>query len=263
MNLDACYARLNLDPGASLDEVKTAFRKRAFDLHPDLHPEDPKASLRFQELNEAYVTLLHHLRHGTASQAAARGKARSRKASREYSRQQSARSGRAERTATQRQGPAGDDAAGSEAESGFRQEEILKNILNDPFARQVFEDIFRAVKRRKPEQSKPRGEHEPKWLRLPWSRQGPGLDASRFTWSGLKLWLRSQLDHEHTVRLDPARMLPGTSLSFQIARIGGKPQTISTTIPPDYQPGRPLRLKGLGRKLGPFAGDLYLRLLPK
>jgi molecular chaperone DnaJ len=58
-------------------------------------------------------------------------------------------------------------------------------------------------------------------------------------------------------------MLPGTSLSFQISRFAGKPQTISTTIPSDYQPGRPLRLKGLGRKLGPFAGDLYLRLLPK
>ena len=264
MNLDKCYARLDLDPGASLDEVKSAFRKRAFDLHPDLHPEDPKASLKFQELNEAYVTLLHHLQKGFAASETSQGKTRTRKASQEYSKQQKTRARSRENTASrQRQGQSRQEDASAEAEHGFRQEEILKNILSDPFARQVFEDIFRAVKRRKPELSKPSFTSEAKRLRLQWGTKRLELDASRFTWSGIKMWLKSQLDHEHTVYVHPGRMLPGTSLSFQITRLGGKPQTIRTTIPPDYQPGRPLRLKGLGRKLGPFAGDLYLRLLPK
>ncbi|MFP4315165.1 MAG: molecular chaperone DnaJ, partial [Desulfovibrionales bacterium] len=35
------------------------------------------------------------------------------------------------------------------------------------------------------------------------------------------------------------------------------------TIPTDYVPGRPIRLQGLGKRIGPWRGDLYIRLLPK
>ncbi|MFW5838021.1 MAG: DnaJ domain-containing protein, partial [Desulfovibrionaceae bacterium] len=35
------YRIVRLNQGADLDEVKTSFRKLAFELHPDLHPDDP------------------------------------------------------------------------------------------------------------------------------------------------------------------------------------------------------------------------------
>ncbi len=41
----------------------------------------------------------------------------------------------------------------------------------------------------------------------------------------------------------------------------GKPVTVEVTLPLDYKAGRPVRLKGLGRKFGPWVGDLYVRLL--
>jgi molecular chaperone DnaJ len=47
------------------------------------------------------------------------------------------------------------------------------------------------------------------------------------------------------------------------ARFSGLPRTVEITLPPDFVVGRPIRLKGLGRKLGPFTGDLYLRILAK
>ena len=57
MTLRECYRILQVGNGASLDEVKKAYRKLAFELHPDLNPGRPDAARRFQRLNEAYVLL--------------------------------------------------------------------------------------------------------------------------------------------------------------------------------------------------------------
>ena len=38
-------------------DIKNAFKKRAKQFHPDLHPDDPKAKAKFQALNEAYDVL--------------------------------------------------------------------------------------------------------------------------------------------------------------------------------------------------------------
>jgi len=37
--------------------MKSAFRKKAMECHPDRHPDDPEAEARFKELNEAYGIL--------------------------------------------------------------------------------------------------------------------------------------------------------------------------------------------------------------
>ena len=57
MTLKECYEILRLDQSASLDEIKHAYRRRAFELHPDLNPGVADAGQRFQQLNEAYVIL--------------------------------------------------------------------------------------------------------------------------------------------------------------------------------------------------------------
>jgi tetratricopeptide (TPR) repeat protein len=57
-NLDKCYQLLGICRGASLDELKAAYRSLARKLHPDLNPGDTDAHQRFIALNHAYKILL-------------------------------------------------------------------------------------------------------------------------------------------------------------------------------------------------------------
>jgi tetratricopeptide (TPR) repeat protein len=60
-NLDKCYQLLEIRRGASLDELKAAYRSLARKLHPDLNPDDADAHQRFISLNQAYQILLDRL----------------------------------------------------------------------------------------------------------------------------------------------------------------------------------------------------------
>ena len=51
------YIVLGVNRGASLLEVKKAYRRLARRLHPDVNPGDERAALRFREIAEAYSTL--------------------------------------------------------------------------------------------------------------------------------------------------------------------------------------------------------------
>ncbi|MCS7031422.1 MAG: DnaJ domain-containing protein [Gloeomargarita sp. SKYG116] len=55
------YRCLGLAVGASLAEVKTAYRRLARQCHPDLHPNDPRSHAQFIALQQAYRYLLDHL----------------------------------------------------------------------------------------------------------------------------------------------------------------------------------------------------------
>ena len=48
------YKILGVDKNIPQKDVRAAYRKRAKQFHPDLHPNDPKAKAKFQALNEAY-----------------------------------------------------------------------------------------------------------------------------------------------------------------------------------------------------------------
>lgn len=50
------YTILGLSPGASLSEIKAAFRRRALELHPDRN-KDSDTTASFQRLNHAYTVL--------------------------------------------------------------------------------------------------------------------------------------------------------------------------------------------------------------
>ena len=51
------YDVLGVSREADAKQLKSAFRKKAMDCHPDRHPDDPDAEARFKELNEAYGIL--------------------------------------------------------------------------------------------------------------------------------------------------------------------------------------------------------------
>jgi curved DNA-binding protein len=51
------YSILGLDKNASQEDIKKAYRKLARKHHPDVNPNDPSASKKFQQINEANEVL--------------------------------------------------------------------------------------------------------------------------------------------------------------------------------------------------------------
>ena len=51
------YETLGVQPGASDEEIKKAYRNLAKKYHPDLHPNDEAASAKMNEINAAYDIL--------------------------------------------------------------------------------------------------------------------------------------------------------------------------------------------------------------
>jgi DnaJ-class molecular chaperone len=51
------YETLDVTEKASPEEIKKTYRKLAFKYHPDRTSNDPEATQRMKEINEAYATL--------------------------------------------------------------------------------------------------------------------------------------------------------------------------------------------------------------
>lgn len=57
MSQDGYYERLGLTKDADQTEIKTAYRKLAFQYHPDRNPDDNDAAEKMKSINEAYAVL--------------------------------------------------------------------------------------------------------------------------------------------------------------------------------------------------------------
>ena len=261
MTLTECYAVLGLKSGVDMDEIKRAYRKLAFSLHPDLNPSVPDAAKRFQRLNEAYVQLSHsqeaaaRAAEGGASTARAREEAR-----RAYGKARQEQSGTS---------PGGNSG-------GTRpKEDVLKDILNDPFARRVFEDIYSHITGKETQTGSGTDARSARANAAGKGRKYSPSTASRNETSAaassvgttmlgkVKGWLRKQIDDEQIVRLPRESLVPGARVRLEIQHgFSGESHVVEITLPPEFTPGKPMRLKGLGRRLGSLHGDLYVRIEP-
>ncbi len=68
------YKVLGVSPGATQDEIKKAYRQMAKKYHPDLHPDDPDANKKMNDVNSAYDMLMNpdKYRQARAQQSAYR-----------------------------------------------------------------------------------------------------------------------------------------------------------------------------------------------
>lgn len=257
MDAARAYTLLGLARGASLDAVKSAYRKRAFALHPDLNPDNPRAAKEFQALNEAYVFLKRQLEGGPKAESESPGATGG------------AAPGAGERQTRAKARPSGPGTYTRKAKTAPGTPppgDVLGDILKDPFARQVFEDIYSQIKRTgsaKPGAVTVKKPPKKRKLKLEWGDSSLNVDLTQGVWQGIKNLAKRQMDDEQTMHLPAAKLRPGAKLKLTVSHgLSGESKAVEVVLPSDYVVGRPVRLKGLGRKIGPFVGDLYLRLLP-
>ncbi|MDE6734514.1 MAG: DnaJ domain-containing protein, partial [Desulfovibrio sp.] len=282
LSLKECYEVLRLEKGADLQAVKRAYRRRAFELHPDLNPGNPEAGRQFQLLNEAYVALTALLKPEEDARRAAEAQKKASGAP-EGDAARSARQGGAEAGAEEPKGGAEHTAhnrEGERAQKAYAEQDVLRDLLNDPFARRVFEDIYSELNRqqtgpgpspnegpRQAQARQPRREPPPRKEAPP--RQNTKLHQGNIAWGTpnwnrdlnkgvtgvVKDWLRRQIDEEQSLRLPAAHLAPGRRIRLQIRRgLSDELHTVEVTLPQDFTPGKPVRLKGLGKRVGPWQG---------
>lgn len=159
--------------------------------------------------------------------------------------------------------------------------------MNDDFARNVFEDIFRTIQNK---QAKPsttqdslqnkkqsiitklfqtigqithlfqKGQHpntsSPNNVKVTYGKK----DAP----NTVKSWFKSQIDEEQTIELPATALRPGSRIRLNIRQgFSEKLKILDVTLPSDFTLNKQLYFKGMGKKLGRWQGDLYLRFVPK
>lgn len=259
MTLQECYQILNLPSGANLDDVKSAFRKLAFKYHPDLN-NSPEASSKFREINEAYVIakgLLDEVKDfQSKSKTTDRGPTTSKaEGAKAYAKQQGKPKAKPKKPHS--------STRSKQQKFYYKEEEVLKTILNDPFAKKVFEDIYSQIRKEQPGYKGPL-ELKRKKVQLHWGERTLNLDFSKGVGGSIKSWFKGQMDHEQTVYFPAMNLLPGRKIRITVEqKFTEGPKTIEVTLPHDFVVGRPIRLRGLGRKLGPLTGDLLLKVMAK
>lgn len=263
MTLQECLRTLNLPAGASLDDVKSAFRKLAFKYHPDLN-NSPDAGVKFREINEAYVIAKGLLEANGGAKAQEKTASEEPKASRAegakaYAKQQ----GRTRQKPKSKPAKEHRSTRSKHQKFYYKEEEVLKTILRDPFAKKVFEDIYSQIRKEQPGYKGPL-ELKKRKLQLHWGERTLNLDFSKGLVGSIKSWLTHQMDHEQVVHFPGTHLMPGRKIRITVEQsFSDGPKTIEVTLPPDFVVGRPIRLKGLGRKLGPVTGDLLLKVYAK
>ncbi|MDD5590853.1 MAG: DnaJ domain-containing protein [Dehalococcoidales bacterium] len=245
MNQKDYYNILGVDKSASQKSIKEAYRKLAFQYHPDKNKDDPAATNKMKEINEAYAVL---------SDVSKR---------REYDLLRS------------QYGPSAYDR--------FRQSHTTEDIFRGSDINQIFEEFARIFGFRSSGDVFRESYGNEYWGFDP--RTGAGSNKNHassyhgqmsessspgFMGKLVKFFLKKVVGVElpergenfyDTITLSPERVRGGTEVEYSYQR-RGKTRNLMVKIPPGIRDGQRIRLKGMGSpgEAGGAPGDLYLQV---
>lgn len=247
-----CCTILRISPNATLDDIKHAYHTQAFKFHPDLHPDNPSAAKRFQLIHKAYTILMAFMK---IRSAAAQKKStviqnknskpsqKTRKNSEQMSRQKQQASDTPIRQPEQGQASHQEQKASdipiSQPEQTQESEQI--RMPDQTFGKiPAKEEVLVEEKRVAIEERRVDVFEKEEILLQP-------SDES-FTYYVARDMLSKLCAGFHIYVQVPA----GYSNAFAI---------VDVTIPENYVLGHAIQLKGMGKTIGCWQGDLYLTLL--
>lgn len=220
MELQDYYATLGIPKTATDKEVRSAYRARARQYHPDLNPNDPAAEDSFKRVAEAYDVLSDPAKRRSYDELGARWP--------EYEQWRKAAE------AARQPSEVSDFRRGDRAYSdpgGYRthSSEDLEDLFGGdrPFS-DFFESAF----------------------------GGSGSRTGRRTQAGP----RPGSDYEYSIDVTLAEAYRGATKTIRLARQGGPDRSLEVTIPAGVTDGSRIRLSGQGGAgtQGGRAGDIYL-----
>lgn len=246
------YHTLGLEKGASPDDVRAAYRRLAFQYHPDRNKDDPSATRKMKEINEAYAVLSDRAKR------------------REYD------------TLTERYGMAGYER--------YRQSHSEGDIYRGSDIDEVFEEFARQFGFRNSGEIF-RQAYGPAYQTFEFRRgfgrgyviyrtsgtaPAPGNGGTAAMPSGglLEKMLRFVVkqatgvdlpqrgkDWNDTITISAEDARQGTVLKYPYTK-WGKPKDLEVTVPAGISDGQRIRLRGMGGAGtgGAEPGDLYLRV---
>ena len=259
MNQKDYYNILGADRDASQQAIKEAYRKLAFQYHPDRNRGDPAATEKMKDINEAYAVLSNLSKK------------------REYDVLRS--------------------QYGSSAYDRFRQRHTANDIFRGSDINQIFEEFartfgfrsfgdiykesygseYRGYDFRRP------GMFGRGYIFHPWGRERFGKQSThdsqllmpRLPFSGIlgkliKYFLKKLTgvelpekgkDWHDTIKLSSEKALNSAEVEYQYKKLG-RPKDLKVKIPPKLRDGQRIRLRGMGSpgKAGGEPGDLYLQV---
>jgi curved DNA-binding protein len=272
------YKTLGVEPGASPDEIKKAYRHLALQFHPDRNPGDQAAEEHFKEISEAYGVLIDASKRSLYDSSFRRAQ-----------------------------------ATGQPWDFAYSQDEIFRDIFANANASEIFRELNREFSRMgfrfderfldslffggrgqffggiffegpdgltyrsfgsQPESSGARSDSifpdfdlnaTPR--RLTWKERTFAWFWKKFF--GFLFWLiqpsgrrpaqEEGLDLTLPLPLKPKETATATMKEISFRR-QGRIETLRVKIPAGVQDGTRLRLRGMGEKRDGKAGDLFLKV---
>jgi len=265
------YQILGVEPEATEEQIRKAYRRLALQHHPDRNPGDPGAEERFKEVAEAYGVLVDPDKRGQYDQWRRGARVR----------EEAAREG-----------------------FPFSREEVFHDLFGDPRSSQVFQELFREFERAGVRFDQRFFDHvffggrgvrfsgvffwgpvghtrvrveRPRYQERRESRTAPQFEPAKVlkrlgqkishllqgagtallggpSGSALR---REDLSYSLTVPSEQARR--GSWVQIAVDRGRGR-ETLRVKIPAATRSGTRLRLKGRGRLAEGNSGDLYLTI---